>query len=93
MALRVAVADSVFPNLDPAREVLRFRDAAFHTYYTDPRYLGMVGRKFGPDTVDRIRQMTTTRLERDLLTGKLEVPPTLLPRDGAAGGVLTLGRR
>jgi hypothetical protein len=73
--------------------VLRFRDAAFHTYYTDPRYLETVGRKFGSQTVEHIRQMAGTRLERDLLSGRLEVPPTLLPREDAAAGVLSLGRR
>jgi radical SAM superfamily enzyme YgiQ (UPF0313 family) len=77
----------------PARDVLRFRDAAFQTYYTDPRYLAMVGRKFGSQTVEHIRRMAGTRLERDLLSGRLEVPPALLPGEDAAAGVLTLGRR
>src|SRR5207248_1413209 len=57
----------------PAREVLRFRDAAFHAYYTAPAYLEMVGRKFGPATVEEVRRMTAVRLDRDLLTGKLQV--------------------
>ena len=65
----------------PAREVLRFRDEAFLNYYTNPQYLEMVGRRFGPETVAHIRDMTSYRLERDLLTGRLEVPPTLLPRE------------
>ena len=74
----------------PAREVLRFRDAAFREYYTHPRYLGMVQRKFGTETVEHLRQMTTVGLERDLLTGKLDVPPTLLPKEDPvpAGEVL-----
>ena len=41
-------------------------------------------RRFGADTVEHIRQMTSYRLERDLLNGALEVPPTLLPPEGAA---------
>src|SRR5262249_61442787 len=49
----------------PAREVLRFRDEAFLRYYTDPRYLEMVGRRFGPEAVEPIRQMTAYRLRRD----------------------------
>ncbi|HXD86050.1 MAG TPA: radical SAM protein [Urbifossiella sp.] len=65
----------------PARDVLRFRDDAFNTYYAHPRYLGMVERKFGTETVGQIRRMTNHRLERDLLTGKLEAPPKLVPRD------------
>jgi len=82
----------------PAREVLRFRDAAFQTYYTDPRYLEMVGRKFGPAAADGIRRMTGHALDRDLLIGKLEVPPTLLPREAAAprrepAEMLALSRR
>jgi hypothetical protein len=79
----------------PAREVLRFRDAAFREYYTHPRYLAMVQRKFGAETVEHLRQMTTVSLERDLLTGKLDVPPTLLPKEDPvpAGEVLQLSRR
>ena len=70
----------------PAREVLRFRDEAFLRYYTDPRYLEMVARRFGPETVEHIRQMTAYRLRRDLLDGTVEVPPVLLPRDESAYG-------
>ncbi|MBY0514689.1 MAG: cobalamin-dependent protein [Gemmataceae bacterium] len=76
----------------PARDVLRFRDEAFHSYYTNPTYLEMVAQKFGPATADGIRRMTSVRLDRDLLTGKLDVPPTLLPRDGPRE-LLTLGPR
>ena len=76
----------------PAREVLRFRDEAFHAYYTAPRYLEMVTEKFGPATAAEIRRMTAMRLERDLLSGKMDVPPTLLPRDAAPRReLLTLG--
>jgi radical SAM superfamily enzyme YgiQ (UPF0313 family) len=49
-------------------EVLRFRDEAFHTYFTDERYLGMIDRKFGPETVEHLRQMTSHRLERRYAT-------------------------
>ncbi len=52
--------------LTPA-EVLRFRDDAFHTYFTGDRYLDMIRRKFGPETVEGIREMTTKRLRRKLL--------------------------
>jgi radical SAM superfamily enzyme YgiQ (UPF0313 family) len=67
----------------PAREVLQFRDRAFRTYYTQPRYLEMVERRFGPQTTAHIREMTSHSLERDLLTGKLNVPPVTLPRENA----------
>jgi hypothetical protein len=58
----------------------------------------MVGRKFGSAIVEDIRQMTGHRLERDLLDGKLEVPPTLLPKEESSirsepAELLTLTRR
>lgn len=49
-------------------EVLSFRDQAFHTYFTHPAYLELVGKRFGADTVAHIQRMTAHRLERDLLT-------------------------
>jgi anaerobic magnesium-protoporphyrin IX monomethyl ester cyclase len=63
----------------PARDVLRFRDDAFHRYYTNPDYLRMIEHRFGPGVARQIKQMTTLRLERDLLTGKMPVPPVTLP--------------
>jgi radical SAM superfamily enzyme YgiQ (UPF0313 family) len=72
----------------PAHEVLRFRDEAFLRYYTNPRYLEMAGRRFGPETVAHVRHMTNYRLERDLLNGRLQVPAVTLPRAGAAVGAL-----
>jgi radical SAM superfamily enzyme YgiQ (UPF0313 family) len=62
-----------------AKEVVRFRDRAFQTYYTNRRYLNMVEHRFGPETVAHIRHMTSFQLERDLLTGKLDVPAVKLP--------------
>ncbi len=47
-----------------APQVLRFRDEAFMKYYTAPRYLESIERKFGMATVDHIRHMTSHRLER-----------------------------
>jgi anaerobic magnesium-protoporphyrin IX monomethyl ester cyclase len=69
----------------PAREILRFRDAAFQAYYSDPGYLGMIERRFGGDAKEQIDRMTSHRLERDLLSGGLSVPDTLLPLDDATG--------
>lgn len=68
----------------PAREVLRFRDQAFLRYYTSPRYLEMVGRRFGSETAAHIRDMTGYKVERDLLTGKLAGADTLLPAEEPA---------
>lgn len=47
-----------------SREVLEFRDAAFHSYYEDERYLSMIERKFGSKAVEHIKHMTETRLSR-----------------------------
>ena len=66
----------------PARAVLAFRDDAFRRYYSNPRYLDMIRGRFGAETVDHIHEMTRYRLERDLLDGRLQVPPTLLPAEG-----------
>ncbi|MBI1918310.1 MAG: radical SAM protein [Planctomycetes bacterium] len=62
----------------PAREVLRFRDQAFVRYFTNPPYLDMLRRRFGPETAAQVERMSSHRLERDLLTGKLAVPDVLL---------------
>lgn len=50
-----------------AAEVLKFRDNAFQTYFTDPAYIAMVAKKFGPETVAHIKHMTSTKLRRRLL--------------------------
>jgi radical SAM superfamily enzyme YgiQ (UPF0313 family) len=76
----------------PARDVLAFRDDAFQRYYTNPRYLDMVQRRFGAETVAHIEEMTRYRLQRDLLDGRLQVAPMLLPSEDAAPAQrLTLG--
>ncbi|MFO0843035.1 MAG: radical SAM protein [Gemmataceae bacterium] len=77
----------------PAREVLKFRDAAFLDYYTDPHYLAMIEGRFGAATADHLRQMTSHRLERDLLRGTLGVPEVLLPAEDASVQRLELIRR
>lgn len=48
----------------PGEDVLRFRDAAFHTYFTHPQYLSMIQKKFGQDTVAHINEMTAQKLDR-----------------------------
>jgi radical SAM superfamily enzyme YgiQ (UPF0313 family) len=50
-----------------AEEVLRFRDAAFQTYYRNPRYLSMIREKFGAATVEHIKAMTAKTIRRKLL--------------------------
>jgi radical SAM superfamily enzyme YgiQ (UPF0313 family) len=68
-----------------ARDVLRFRDEAFATYYTRQGYLAMIERRFGPEAVAHIRQMASHRIERDLFSGKLDVALTTLPTEQPAG--------
>lgn len=45
-------------------EVLKFRDDAWHTYFTNPNYLALVERRFGPETRGHIVEMTKTKLKR-----------------------------
>lgn len=47
-----------------AGEVLRFRDQAFQTYFNSPRYLEMIKRKFGAETVAHIQEMVSHTLVR-----------------------------
>lgn len=54
-----------------AKEVLRFRDTAFHKYFENPRYLSMLEDKFGIKVKEHTQDMTKTRLARKLLGGDL----------------------
>jgi len=50
-----------------AKEVLKFRDDAFHTYFENPKYLSMIENKFGNKVKAHIQEMTKTRLKRKIL--------------------------
>lgn len=50
-----------------AREVLRFRDDAFHRYFSAAPYLDMVERKFSPAVRKHVEHMTDVRLKRRIL--------------------------
>jgi len=50
-----------------AAAVLRFRDDAFHAYFSHPPYLAMVGEKFGAPVREHIADCAQTRLRRQLL--------------------------
>jgi radical SAM superfamily enzyme YgiQ (UPF0313 family) len=52
-----------------AAEVLRFRDDAFHAYFSDERYLSMLARTFGEAVRAHVQQMSSVRLKRQLLGG------------------------
>lgn len=51
----------------PAWEILKFRDEAFHRYFTSPQYLGLVKRKFGQEVHDHVLDMTKIKLKRALV--------------------------
>jgi radical SAM superfamily enzyme YgiQ (UPF0313 family) len=48
-------------------EVLRFRDDAFHEYFSNARYVDMIAEKFGAETAEHIREMVKQRLPRKQL--------------------------
>lgn len=50
-----------------AAEVLRFRDRAFHAYFSNARYLDMVRQVFGKETRNHVVDMASYRLKRKLL--------------------------
>lgn len=50
-----------------AKEVLKFRDDAFHKYYENTDYLDAIEKKFGKKVREHIHEMTGTRLKRKLL--------------------------
>ena len=62
----------VSPNFKPLptnylspKEVLNFRDWAFHEYFTDSNYLQMMDKKFGHNVVTEILNMASIKLSRD----------------------------
>ena len=53
-------------NLE-SKEVVAFRDYAFHVLFENPRFLNMINNKFGPKAVDSIKKMTSIKLKRKIL--------------------------
>lgn len=51
-----------------ATDVLTFRDEAFQTYFSNPSYLSMLRDKFGPATVQHVRDMAAQPLKRNLVS-------------------------
>ncbi len=47
-----------------AAEVLRFRDKAFKKYYKNPKYIKMIGEKYGPKVVKHINEMLKHEIHR-----------------------------
>lgn len=60
-------APETFPlrtNYLSGGQVLAFRDYAFNAYYNNPRYLDMIGKKFGDKTVRHLGEMASKKMER-----------------------------
>jgi anaerobic magnesium-protoporphyrin IX monomethyl ester cyclase len=55
-----------------AAEVLRFRDQAWQTYFSNPAYLDLVGRTFGTVPRNNVVAMTNTPLRRRMLEASAE---------------------
>ena len=53
-------------NLE-SKEVVAFRDYAFHVLFENPRFLNMINNKFGQKAVDNITKMTSIKLKRKIL--------------------------
>lgn len=50
-----------------AAQILKFRDDAYITYHTNPKFLERVKNKFGNQAVDNIESMTKIRLRRKII--------------------------
>lgn len=50
-----------------AADVLKFRDDAWHEYFSRPEYLDMIERKFGVEQRRNVEELTKIRLKRKLL--------------------------
>jgi len=50
-----------------AEQVLRFRDDAWHQYFTNPAYLALVEKKFGQIERSNVEEMTAIKLKRKIL--------------------------
>ena len=48
-------------------DVLRFRDSAFHRYFSNEKYLGLIRDKFGIETEKHVKEMAQIDLKRKLL--------------------------
>ena len=47
-----------------SKDILAFRDRAFKEYYSSPRYLDMIERKFGPPAPAFVRHILTHDVKR-----------------------------
>jgi radical SAM superfamily enzyme YgiQ (UPF0313 family) len=50
-----------------AKDIVAFRDNAFHQYNENPIYLDMLEKEFGKDIKEHMQEITKTRLKRKIL--------------------------
>ena len=50
-----------------AKQVVQFRDEAFHAYFSSDRYLDMVESRFGRPVRDHVVDISKNKLRRRLL--------------------------
>ncbi len=50
-----------------AKDIVAFRDSAFHTYNESKKYLNMLHATFGPEVKKHMQNITLTRLKRKIL--------------------------
>jgi hypothetical protein len=48
-------------------QILEFRDKAFSTYHSNPKFLDRIRYKYGMDAVNNIKEMTKIKLKREIL--------------------------
>jgi hypothetical protein len=49
------------------KEVLQFRDDAWHKYFSNPSYLNLIEKKFGLKNRKNIEELSKIKLKRKLL--------------------------
>ena len=50
-----------------AADVVRFRDSAWNKYHTNPNFLQLIDRKFGPAATDGVKDLSKIKLQRRIL--------------------------
>jgi radical SAM superfamily enzyme YgiQ (UPF0313 family) len=50
-----------------AKDVVRFRDNAWHTYHQNPIFLDLIKRKFGEDALNGVQELAKVKLKRRIL--------------------------
>ena len=50
-----------------AADVVRFRDSAWNEYHTNPNFLQLIDRKFGPEATNGVKDLSKIKLKRRIL--------------------------